>query len=208
MFTGLIESVGEVAEVAAIDAGFSLRIASDIAARPAPRRERRRERRLSDGRRTRRPGAFSAEIGPETAKVTSLGGSEVRIARESRARDAPQTAGSAATWCSAMSTERARYSPIRPEADFSWVTVSYPAGARAVSDSSRIDCRRRHQPDDCEAREDDVRRADCSVHLVAHEPARRRAPAIASTSNATWSASTCFARNGVPDGATGLTERV
>ena len=32
MFTGLIESVGEVAEVAAIDAGFSLRIASGIAA--------------------------------------------------------------------------------------------------------------------------------------------------------------------------------
>ena len=32
MFTGLIESVGEVAEVAAIDAGFSLRITSDLAA--------------------------------------------------------------------------------------------------------------------------------------------------------------------------------
>ena len=31
MFTGLIESVGEVAEVKAIDAGYSLRIASGIA---------------------------------------------------------------------------------------------------------------------------------------------------------------------------------
>ena len=32
MFTGLIESVGEVAEVRAIDAGYSLRITSGIAA--------------------------------------------------------------------------------------------------------------------------------------------------------------------------------
>jgi riboflavin synthase len=31
MFTGLIESVGEIADVNAIDAGFALRIGSEIA---------------------------------------------------------------------------------------------------------------------------------------------------------------------------------
>ncbi len=72
-----------------------------------------------------------------------------------------------------MSTRPARSSAMRPEADFSWVTVGYPAGACAVSDSSGVDRGRRHQPDDCEARGGDVRRADCPVHVVAHEPAQR-----------------------------------
>ena len=39
---------------------------------------------------------------------------------------------------------------IRPEADFSWVTVSYPAALAPYLIHRGIDCDRRHQPDDCE----------------------------------------------------------
>src|SRR5687768_11812980 len=89
MFTGLIESVGEIAEVASADAGFTLRITTDIAP----------ELHLGEsvavngvcltvvekGVETPHDPFFCAEIGPETAKVTSLGtlagGSRVNLER-------------------------------------------------------------------------------------------------------------------------------
>ena len=178
MFTGLIESVGEVAEVAAIDAGFSLRINSDIAG----------DLHLGESIAvngvcltvvTRNAaGTFSAEIGPETARVTSLGslkaGSLVNL---ERAMPADGRFGGHIVLGHVDGTGTIQ--AIRPEADFSWVTVTYPAalapylihrGSIAVDGISLTDR---------QARAGDIRRADRAVHLVAHEPARARASAIA-----------------------------
>ena len=129
MFTGLIESVGEVADVKAIDAGFSLRIATGIAG----------DLRLGESvavngvcltvvekaHRTPVP-FFSAEIGPETAKVTSLGaltpGSLVNL---ERAMPANGRFGGHMVLGHVDGTGTIH--SIRSEADFWWVTVGYPA---------------------------------------------------------------------------------
>ncbi len=128
MFTGLIESVGEVAEVRAIDAGYSLRITSGIAA----------DLRLGESVAVNgvcltvidtktAPGAFSASIGPETAKVTSLGdlkhGSLVNL---ERAMPADGRFGGHMVLGHVDGT--GTIESIRPEAEFWWITVSYPAG--------------------------------------------------------------------------------
>ena len=71
--------------------------------------------------------AFSAEIGPETAKVTSLGGltsgSLVNLERAMRA-DGRFGGHMVLGHVDGTGTIQA----IRPDADFSWLTVSYPAG--------------------------------------------------------------------------------
>jgi len=139
MFTGLIESVGEVAEVSAVDAGFRLRIATDVAA----------DLRLGEsvavngvcltvvergvGRgfhphpeKTPPDSFFSAEIGPETANVTSLGmlkpGALVNL---ERAMPADGRFGGHIVLGHVDGT--ATIQSIRPEADFWWITISYPA---------------------------------------------------------------------------------
>ena len=128
MFTGLIEAVGEVAEVSAISAGFRLRIRTDVAAE------------LSQGESVavngvcltvvdakQDPGSFSAEIGPETAKVTSLGGlrrgSLVNLERAMRT-DGRLGGHMVLGHVDATGAIHA----IRPDADFSRVIVSYPSG--------------------------------------------------------------------------------
>ena len=126
MFTGLIESVGRITDTKPIDAGFSLRVASDIAA----------DLQLGEsiavngvcltvvGSDTE---AFSAEIGPETAKVTSLGdlkaGSFVNLERAMRANG---RFGGHMVLGHVDGTGIVE--AIQPEADFWWLTVNYPAG--------------------------------------------------------------------------------
>lgn len=125
MFTGLIESVGEVAEVAPVEAGYTLRIATPIAAE------------LQGGESIAvngvcltvveiTSGSFSAEIGPETAKVTSLGdlksGALVNL---ERAMPANGRFGGHMVLGHVDGTGTIQ--SIRPEADFWWVTVGYPA---------------------------------------------------------------------------------
>lgn len=128
MFTGLIESVGEVADVKTIDAGFTLRIATPIAA----------DVRLGESvavngvcltvvEKGVGPDAFfTAEIGPETAKVTSLGaltpGSLVNL---ERAMPADGRFGGHIVLGHVDGTGTIQ--SIRPEAEFWWVTVGYPA---------------------------------------------------------------------------------
>ena len=128
MFTGLIESVGEIAEVTAIDAGFSLRIASGIAG----------DLRLGESVAVNgvcltvvdfstAAGVFSTEIGPETARVTSLGdlksGAAVNL---ERAMPANGRFGGHMVLGHVDGTGTIQ--SIRPEADFSWLTVAFPAG--------------------------------------------------------------------------------
>ena len=127
MFTGLIESVGQITATQAIEAGFTVRIASDIAA----------DLRLGESVAVNgvcltvidtktAPGAFSAEIGPETANVTSLSdlkpGSFVNL---ERAMPANGRFGGHMVLGHVDGTGTVE--SIRPEADFWWVTVGYPA---------------------------------------------------------------------------------
>ena len=137
MFTGLIEAVGELADVKTIDGGYRLRITSEISAdltpgesiavngvcltvvegvgrgfRPKPEK-------------TPPDPFFSADIGPETAKVTSLGalkaGALVNLERSMRADG--RFGGHVVL---GHVDDTGMIQAIRPEADFRWVTVTYP----------------------------------------------------------------------------------
>lgn len=146
MFTGLIESVGTIAEVAKVDAGFSLRIACDIASdltvgesiavngvclTVVEKGENGVGRGFRPDHEKTPPDpvfpVFRAEIGPETAKVTSLGalesGSPVNLERAMRA-DGRFGGHMVLGHVDGTGTIQS----IRPEADFFWVTIDYPAG--------------------------------------------------------------------------------
>ena len=125
MFTGLIESVGDVADVKTIAAGFRLRIATNIAA----------DLRLGESVAVngvcltvveQAADSFSAEIGPETAKVTSLGAlTQGSLVNLERAMPADGRFGGHIVLGHVDGTGTIQ--SIRPEADFWWVTVGYPA---------------------------------------------------------------------------------
>ncbi len=127
MFTGLIESVGTVAGVKPIAGGFALDITTDVAA----------DLRLGESVSVNgvcltvvdtdaASHRFSAEIGPETAKVTSLGaltiGSLVNLER-AMAANGRFGGHMVLGHVDAAGTVQS----IRPDADFYWVTVSFPA---------------------------------------------------------------------------------
>ena len=125
MFTGLIESVGEVVDVKPIDAGFRLRIAADIAGGV----------RLGESVAVNGvcltvvdhgTASFSAEIGPETAKVTSLGGlTRGSLVNLERAMPVNGRFGGHIVLGHVDGTGTIEY--VRPESDFWWVTVGFPA---------------------------------------------------------------------------------
>jgi riboflavin synthase len=125
MFTGLIESVGEIVNVTPIEGGFRLGIRTELSSE------------LREGESVAvngvcltvvaaQVGEWLTEIGPETAKVTSLGrvkrGSIVNIERAMRP-DGRFGGHFVLGHVDGTGTIQA----IRPEADFSWVTVAYPA---------------------------------------------------------------------------------
>ena len=124
MFTGLVESVGEVVDLRPIEGGFSLTVQADMAGELHPG-----ESVAVNGvcltvmPHDRR--SFVSQIGPETAKVTTLGGLKagtlVNLERAIRA-DARLGGHFVLGHVDGPGTITA----IRPEADFSWVTVSYP----------------------------------------------------------------------------------
>src|SRR5688500_17866796 len=126
MFTGLIESVGKVAVVKAVDAGFNLRISSDIAGDLRPG-ESVSVNGVCLTVVENSPEAFSAEIGPETAKVTSLGAlSAGSLVNLERAMLANGRFGGHMVLGHVDGT--GTIESIRPDADFWWVAVAYPAG--------------------------------------------------------------------------------
>ena len=124
MFTGLIESVGDVALVRPIEAGFRISIRSAIGGD------------LREGESvavngvcltviSSRHNEWEAEIGPETARVTSLGelqpGSLVNLERAMRA-DGRFGGHFVLGHVDGTGTIQV----IRQEADFSWVTIGFP----------------------------------------------------------------------------------
>jgi riboflavin synthase len=124
MFTGLIESVGETTEVVPVDAGYTLRIATPIAAE-LQRGESVAVNGVCLTVVEMTSGSFSAEIGPETAKVTSLGALKSgALVNLERAMPANGRFGGHMVLGHVDGTGTIQ--SIRPEADFWWVTVSYP----------------------------------------------------------------------------------
>ena len=125
MFTGLIESVGAVDSVAPIDAGYRLRIASAMSA----------EVRLGESVAVNgvcltvvdnNPETCAFEIGPETAKVTSLGGLNAgSLVNLERAMLAGGRFGGHMVLGHVDGTGEIR--TMRPEADFWRVTIGYPS---------------------------------------------------------------------------------
>jgi riboflavin synthase len=124
MFTGLIESIGTIAEVRPVESGFRIRVRTILAAD------------IREGESVAvngvcltavnpRADEWQAEIGPETARVTSLGalkaGALVNLERAMRA-DGRFGGHLVLGHVDGTGTVQA----IRPDADFTWLTVGFP----------------------------------------------------------------------------------
>lgn len=124
MFTGLIESTGELLERQATSGGYRLRIASRLAPELSPGDSVAVNGvcltaiALDDG-------DLHADVGPETVRVTTLGslreGSRLNLERPLRA-DSRFGGHFVQGHVDAIGTVEA----MRREQDFHWLTVSYP----------------------------------------------------------------------------------
>src|SRR5688500_7178717 len=125
MFTGLVEALGELAERSPIPGGWRLRIATPLGAELA----------LGDSVAVngvcltvvaRSTNEMSAEVGPETARVTTLGsmppGCRVNLERPLRA-----DGRFGGHFVQGHVDAVGRIEELRPDAEFHWLTVSFPA---------------------------------------------------------------------------------
>jgi riboflavin synthase len=124
MFTGLIEAVGTIEEVRPVESGFRIRIRTAIAAD------------IREGESVAvngvcltainpRADEWQAEIGPETARVTSLGGLKAgALVNLERAMRADGRFGGHLVLGHVDGTGTVQ--AIRPDADFTWVSVGFP----------------------------------------------------------------------------------
>ena len=125
MFTGLVEAVGEIVESKPTGGGVRLRIEAPMAAELAP----------GDSVAVNgvcltvivaEVGQIHADVGPETLRVTTLGGlvpgSAVNLERPLRA-DGRIGGHFVQGHVDAMGN----IEDMRPEADFHWVTIGYPS---------------------------------------------------------------------------------
>ena len=124
MFTGLIETVGEVVERKPTSGGFRLRVASPLA------------KELSPGDSLAVNGVcltviladqeIHADVGPETIRVTTLGtlepGSVVNLERPLRA-----DGRFGGHFVQGHVDATGHVEELRADADFHWLTVSYPS---------------------------------------------------------------------------------
>src|SRR5262245_57150579 len=125
MFTGLIETVGHVSGLTAVPSGFCARIRTSLVSE------------LSLGERVSVNGVcltvtvtngdeMEADIGPETARVTTLGsmrpGQAVNLERSLRAGD--RFGGH---FVQGHVDGVGRVEAIRPDGDAYWLTISFPA---------------------------------------------------------------------------------
>lgn len=133
MFNGLIESCGTVAELQTIPAGYRILVATPLAGElelgesiavngvclTVVQTEVEVEGQAEDS------GTFHAEISPETARVTGLGllqaGSVVNLERSMRA-----DARVGGHFVQGHVDATGRIETMRHEAEFHWVTVSFP----------------------------------------------------------------------------------
>ena len=130
MFTGLIESLGRVAAVAAVPGGFRLDIETPLAASVLP----------GDSVAVNGVcltavdavnGHVTFDIGPETARVTSLGALAPRApVNLERAMRADSRIGGHFVQGHVDGT--GTLVTVRPEAEFSWMTFSFPRDHAAL----------------------------------------------------------------------------
>jgi riboflavin synthase len=125
MFTGLVESVGEIVDVQPMGGGAQLRMATDL----APELTLGESLAVNGVCLTvveRSERAVRADIGPETLRVTTLGtlatGSLVNLERSMRA-----DSRFGGHFVQGHVDAVGRIEVLRPEAEFSWLTVSFPA---------------------------------------------------------------------------------
>lgn len=125
MFTGLIEAIGEVAEIKPTPAGFRLRLTAPIAAEMAPG-DSISVNGVCLTAVSSDDSGFHADISPETARVTALGslrrGALVNLERPLRA-DARLGGHFVQGHVDATGT----IEEIRPDGESFWLTVRYPA---------------------------------------------------------------------------------
>ena len=125
MFTGLVEAVGELVERKPTSGGFRLRVASPLAGELSP----------GDSLAVNgvcltvvlaEAGEIHADIGPETVRVTTLGtlahGSRLNLERPLRL-DGRLGGHFVQGHVDAIGGVE----ELRPDADFHWLTVSYPS---------------------------------------------------------------------------------
>ncbi len=124
MFTGLVESVGELVERKPIAAGFRVRIATSLAGELSPGDSLAVNGVCLTVILSER-GEVHADVGPETVRVTTLGwlpqGAAVNLERPLRA-DGRLGGHFVQGHVDAMG----HIEEIRADADFHWVTVSFP----------------------------------------------------------------------------------
>jgi len=126
MFTGLVEAVGDLVERKPTSAGFRLRVGSPMASELSP----------GDSLAVNgvcltvilaEAGEIHADIGPETVRVTTLGtiarGSLVNLERPLRA-----DARLGGHFVQGHVDTIGHIEEIRPDAEFHWLTVSFPPG--------------------------------------------------------------------------------
>jgi|SRR5687768_9233509 len=130
MFTGLVEALGELAERTATPAGYRLRIATPLAAEMA----------LGDSLAVNgvcltvvaaSRDDISADVGPETARVTTLGtlarGCRINLERPLRA-----DGRFGGHFVQGHVDAVGRIEELRPDAEFHWLTVSFPSQLAAL----------------------------------------------------------------------------
>ncbi len=124
MFTGLVESVGELVERKPIAAGFRVRIATSLAGELSPGDSLAVNGVCLTVILSER-GEVHADVGPETVRVTTLGwlpqGAAVNLERPLRA-DGRLGGHFVQGHVDAIG----HIEEIRADADFHWVTVSFP----------------------------------------------------------------------------------
>ena len=125
MFTGLIEAIGEVAEMKPTTTGFRLRLTTPIAPEIVPG-DSLAVNGVCLTAVSSDPTGVHADISPETARVTALGslrrGALVNLERPLRA-DARLGGHFVQGHVDATGTVQ----DIRPDGDSFWLTVQYPA---------------------------------------------------------------------------------
>ena len=197
MFTGLVEAVGELVERKPTGGGFRLRIATPLAPELAPGdslavngvcltvilAERRR------GSRRRRTGNDPRDDARRRWRAAALVNLERPLRADSRF---------GGHFVQGHVDAIGHVEELRADAEFHWLTVSFPPQLAPLHRAQGIDRGRRHQPDGRRARRRSLRHAGRAVHDGAHQPRPRRRSATASTSNATWSASTSSAPRNWP----------
>jgi riboflavin synthase len=125
MFTGLIEAVGELVERKPTNVGFRLRIATAVAPELTPGESVAINGVCLTVILVER-GEFHADVGPETARVTTLGwlppGSRINLERALRA-----DSRFGGHFVQGHVDSIGHIEDLRADADFHWLTVSYPS---------------------------------------------------------------------------------